>query len=465
MVKRMKKIQIVFLLVLGSLITVGFVTGDGGPYYPDSISKTGQTQADQSGVDFSGAPTSGRAPLMVMFTDLTKGNPSGWLWDFGDGTTADMENPVHTYTHGGVYTVRLTAYNQDGSSGTMVKDQYITANPVTIFANFSAEPLSGLAPLTVQFTDQSVGARVWLWNFGDGSSESMTPDPSHLFTRPGTYPVRLTVSNELGETAVHQQEINVSSPDQITAGFVGSPVSGPAPLTVQYTDQSTGNANTWLWDLGDGTRNTTQNPIHTYAKDGMYTVTLTVSSAHGDSDSEEKLNYIRVGKSPVSGSLPLSPGWNFVSVPGILAPGYDTAKIFQQVEVDGHSAFQYNSAISGWTPLTSSSPVRPLEGYWIYSKKTDLVPLTFDQTIRQSPSRSLLKGWNAIGFTGLKNSEVRLALSSVKDSWQNCIGFNPALQRYDSMIFKGVNDDARIQPYGGYWVYMSGPGILNGVEL
>ena len=452
----------VLLLVFITGVSLSVVTGEVQIITPESISIPDNGSPGGLQAEFSGAPTSGRTPLLVLFTDLTKGNPSRWVWDFGDGNSAFSENPIHSYDLRGTYTVRLTVYSQDGESNTVVKKDYITARPVFLEANFTAEPASGRAPLTVQFTDRSVGAVVWLWNFGDGSIESMLPNPSHTFIEPGVYPVVLKVSNELGETEIHKQEITVSSDEKPEAGFIGSPTSGAAPLTVQFTDQSRGTVAAWLWNFGDGCTDTSRNPLHTYLKSGIYPVNLTVSSENGNSDSELKMNYISVTDSPVSGSILLSPGWNFVSVPAILASGKDTAEIFLDVDADGHSAFQYNPVSGGWIPLTRYTPIRPLEAYWIYSKKNDMIPLSFTYVTGQVPSRKLVKGWNAVGFSGLNPVEARQALSSVRDTWQNCIGFNRELQRYNEMIFKGVNDNTRVQPYGGYWVYMSAEGVLSG---
>ncbi len=417
-----------------------------------------------SGVDFSGAPTSGRAPLMVMFTDLTKGSPSGWLWDFGDGFSSTGENPVHTYSDGGVYTVRLTVYYPDGSSGTLVKDGYIQANPLPLVANFSAVPQSGQAPLTVRFSDRSTGAMVWLWDFGDGSGESMLSDPSHTFTQPGTYHVSLKVSNELGETAVYTMGIQVSQSESLSADFIGAPQSGQAPLQVQFADRSHGEISSRAWDFGDGTRDSSVNPIHTYTRAGTYAVTLIVRDVHGMSDIEEKPGYITVsGNSPLSGTIPISSGWNFVSVPGNLAPGRDTAQIFEHLDVAGHSALVYE-AQKGWVPLLRTTPIKPFMAIWVYSARADSVPLTFDGSKLVIEPRALSSGWNAAGFSDIYPIEARKALSSVRDTWQECLGFNAGLQRYDTMIMKGVDDERLVQPYAGYWVYMSKPGILSDDE-
>lgn len=79
-----------------------------------------------------------------------------------------------------------------------------------------------------------------------------------------------------------------------TASFFADFTSGTAPLEVTFTDESTGTSITdWLWDFGDGSTSTTQNPVHTYTDPGQYTVILTVGNAEGEDDHTEE-NYINV---------------------------------------------------------------------------------------------------------------------------------------------------------------------------
>lgn len=80
----------------------------------------------------------------------------------------------------------------------------------------------------------------------------------------------------------------------VDAGFRATPSSGTGPLTVQFTDVSDGDVSGWDWDLGDGTTSTAANPVHTYAQTGTYTVSLTVSHANGQSDTEVETDAIVV---------------------------------------------------------------------------------------------------------------------------------------------------------------------------
>jgi len=165
-----------------------------------------------------------------------------------------------------------------------------------VVANFSGSPTSGCAALTVNFTDLSTGpVTSWSWNFGDGNS-STAQNPSNSYAAAGTYTVTLTVTSATcsdGETKTGYITVN-NAP---TAQFIGSPTSGNAPLTVNFTDQSTGGPTSWSWDFGDLTSSTAQNPSHTYTVANTYTVTLTATNACG-SDGETKVGYITVTTPP-----------------------------------------------------------------------------------------------------------------------------------------------------------------------
>ena len=452
-------------------VKTGFITVNGG---------TPSFKAD-----FVASPTSGSAPLTVQFTDKTTGGPTMWAWDFGDGSTDMVGSPVHTYTHDGVYTVTLRASNQYGNSDTQVKQGYVTVGGTPSFkADFVASPTSGSAPLTVQFTDKTTGGpTMWAWDFGDGSTD-MVGSPVHTYTHDGVYTVTLRASNQYGnsDTQIKQGYVTVGGTPAFNADFVANPTSGSVPLTVKFTDKTTGGPTMWAWDFGDGpipmstnvscsgeSCGNLANPTHTYARAGSYTVTLSASNQYGGSDTETKANYITVQSGPtpvpVSDSIPISAGWNFISVPKKLTTGKDTAAIFGHIEVDGHSIFQYDSVRGQWMTLNQTSPLKPLEAVWLYSKKVETVPLSFDSDPLQIPPvHELKKGWNAIGFTGFDPLEAKFTLLSVQDKWINCLGFDRQFQKYNEMIIKGRNEDTKLNPYNGYWLFMADDGVLAAIS-
>ena len=127
--------------------------------------------------DFSATPTSGYKPLIVTFTDRSAGSPTSWYWRFGDGSDATAQNPVHTYTLAGNYTVNLTASNSAGSH-TLVKFNYIsvrerepTSTGISLVPgwNFISVPVRLEAGAdTVQLFDGVDTASHTIWTF-DGS--------------------------------------------------------------------------------------------------------------------------------------------------------------------------------------------------------------------------------------------------------------------------------------------------------
>jgi len=237
--------------------------------------------------EFSADLTSGIAPLEVHFTNLSTGDYATLSWDFGDGGTSTDINPTHVFSAGGAFTVALTA-SGDGGTDQETKTAYISIySPVT--ADFTYSPANGIAPLTVQFTNTSSGDYDTLaWNFGDGSPVSNEIDPEHVFEAGGTYIVTLTASGTGGQ-GIQTHSIEVFVP--VEAAFSTNVTSGVAPLSVEFTNQSSGDFDTIAWDFGDLNSSNLPNPIHTYETPGIYTVTLTVSGPGGN-DVETKTDYI-----------------------------------------------------------------------------------------------------------------------------------------------------------------------------
>jgi PKD repeat protein len=226
--------------------------------------------------DFEASPLTGAAPLTVSFVDTSTGaTVESWVWNFGDGGISTEQHPSHVYTRAGSYTVSLTVQKFTGGFefDVEIKPDLIT---VPLLPAFGASPSSGILPLTVQFTDMTLGSPTsWLWDFGDGGS-STEQHPSHTFLTPGSYSISLTAFHTgLMETVV-EHELIIVEPADLDAGFSASVTSGVVPLTVSFDDESTGSPPTgWLWDFGDGDTSTTENPVHVFETPGTYTVSLT----------------------------------------------------------------------------------------------------------------------------------------------------------------------------------------------
>lgn len=243
--------------------------------------------------DFEGTPTTGDAPLMVAFTDLSVDSVNTWLWEFGDGYTSPDQNPSHEYINSGDFTVSLTVTGPGGSDN-IVKTDYISVNYPTPTANFEGTPTTGIAALEVTFTDLSVDSvNSWSWEFGDGGVSTLQL-PVYTYVAAGTYTVSLTASGPGGSNTMEKTDyIVVSEPAAPVAEFIGTPSTGEAPLLVSFNNLSTGNINTWNWDFGDGGLSSDQNPTHEYLTPGNFTVSLTVTGP-GGTDTEVKTDYILI---------------------------------------------------------------------------------------------------------------------------------------------------------------------------
>jgi len=241
---------------------------------------------------FSGSDTANcRAPLAVTFTNQSV-NATGWTWSFGDGSTSTLQNPSHTYTSAGTYSVKLVTVNANGCSDSVIKTNYISiVRPVATIANV---PDSGCTPFTKTFTvalDIADPVTGYTWNFGDGTT-STDASPTHTFTTAGAYNISVIVVTASGCTDTASVTGGVVASNKPTANFSADPVSSCAKNPITFTNLSIG-GNRWLWEFGDSTRSTLQNPVHQYRDTGYFDIKLKVWNG-GCMDSLFIPNYILI---------------------------------------------------------------------------------------------------------------------------------------------------------------------------
>jgi len=284
------------LVVLSGIFCLLLIPLPAGAALEGNVVFSATVIAAPPGANFSSNVTGGAAPLAVQFSDTSKGSPSSWLWKFGDGGTSREQNPVYVYRIPGMYTITLTVTNSGGSDTISKAGMMTVTAPVKKpIADFSANPRTGYTPLSVQFTDISRNnPTTWTWNFGDGVTSDIR-NPMHKYDKSGRYIVQLQVSNSGGTDTAIRRDYIIVYPGPLHADFIGKPVSGRSPLTVQFTDLSTGEPGFWLWWLGDGFLGLSlqQNPSHTYRNPGKYPVRLVIFRG-SKMDTVTKTGYITV---------------------------------------------------------------------------------------------------------------------------------------------------------------------------
>jgi len=180
-----------------------------------------------------------------------------------------------------------------------------TATTTTVpppVADFSANPLSGTSPLSVQFTDTSTNSPVsWSWNFGDGDTSTLQ-NPPHTYTTAGTYTVTLTAANAGGSNTVTKTNYITVNPPAPVASFTGTPLSGTTPLPVTFTDTSTNTPTVWNWSFrnitpGNNTLvefSTLQNPTMTFGV-GNFSIVMNASNSGGFNTSSQ-VTFVNVSR-------------------------------------------------------------------------------------------------------------------------------------------------------------------------
>ncbi len=226
-------------------------------------------------------PTAGFTYLVsninVNFVDSSQ-NATSYYWDFGDGQSSTLENPIHNYSSFGYYNVTHIAINIHGSD-TIVKQIYVDSAYVLPTSGFTYSSNNYI----VNFVDSSQNATSYYWGFGDGHSSTLQ-NPIHNYSSFGYYNVIHIATNIHGSDTIIKQIIVGIIVQLPIANFNYSYLS--TAFSIDFSDSSQFSTS-YLWNFGDGNTSTQTNPNHTYLTQNNYTVKLVVSNIWG-SDSISK---------------------------------------------------------------------------------------------------------------------------------------------------------------------------------
>ncbi len=236
------------------------------------------------------------APALVNFQDTSK-NAVKWLWSFdGSATdTASAKAPSFTYGSNGNYNPTLTVTDANGCSGTISEPLSIQPPNVTIGDVQTTSPSDSVCSIiSALFSATSTDTLTqYYWSFGDGAS-STAASPTHTYSDSGTYNITLTYVTNHGCRG-QSNTLTIIVYPKPHAAFMATDTLICGNTAVQFINQSTGNANTYTWNYGNGVTlvNDANPAYYAYADSGTYTVTL-VASNPGCADTTTRINYIHV---------------------------------------------------------------------------------------------------------------------------------------------------------------------------
>ena len=241
------------------------------------------------------APEQGCSPFAVSFQNNSSG-AFDYVWEFGDGDYAYVENPDHIYVNNNLddetFDVTLIAQSMMGCADTAYSQVTVHSTPQ---ANFTATPGQQQFPnSTIELENLSIsGPADYNWDWGDGeTTTSIDPDAPSTYTYDtwGQFDITLTIDN--GGCSDEAVQTVIIDPPEPTAGFSGGG-EGCVPYTVQFVNESEYGVE-YHWDFGDGQESNVESPIHSYYVPGVYTVTLEVTGPGGETDVEVHQNVVTV---------------------------------------------------------------------------------------------------------------------------------------------------------------------------
>ncbi|MES2592332.1 MAG: PKD domain-containing protein [Bacteroidota bacterium] len=306
--------------------------------------------------DFSADITNVCVGYVVSFTDLSFPVSANQAWDFGDGTSSTATNPTHIYTTAGTYNVTLVE-GTAGCQNTAVKNAYITVSPSPAAAFSANQTQSCSVPFPVIYSNTSAPGCIYTWDFGDGTATFTTGSTANFlynYTTHGRDTVTLTVTSANGCITTLKKNAYILLPEPL-ADFTATPPQGCVPLVSTFTSSSTSDYDpivSYMWNFGNGTATTaTPTTTNTYNALGLFTVTLTVETAIGCTNTRSRTNYIQTGIKPTA---------NFSIVDPTVCYGTDAE--FNDLSVGADSAFWQFDVSQGTfsTPPGATLPFSPV---------------------------------------------------------------------------------------------------------
>ncbi|MES2616268.1 MAG: PKD domain-containing protein [Bacteroidota bacterium] len=256
--------------------------------------------------------TSGCAPLIVNFTNLSTSSYTitSWNYNFGDGGSSSISDPKYTFANAGKYRVVLTITDAGGGVDTDTINIVVKKSPIADFSipqpNYCLKELVPFKNLCIL---GDTGLRTCTWDFGDGLTSGSKVDFYKQYNKAGTFNVILTVKdyNGCGHTVTKNAFITITTAPKADFEF-NQKYSCTGPMNVNFVNKSTRGSSAYTWNFGDGTTSAVASPSMSYGVAGNYTITLTAFSANGCKDVKTSVLNVKFGSIKADFSVASSAG-------------------------------------------------------------------------------------------------------------------------------------------------------------
>jgi PKD repeat protein len=282
---------------------------------------------DTLDADFTADTTIITIDKRVYFTDLSKGNPESWFWNFGDGFASNLQNPNHKFKFTGTFSITLRISRND-STDFETKTDFIKVIP-NLVADFSVDTIYAVPGEIIHFFDESTGnPDTWIWDYGN-ATVGFGQNTETSYANPGSYTVSLFAMNEyLSDTIIKENLINIIEP--VVSNFSVNPMVGKIGEVIHFTDQTTGFPDHWEWWFGNGDTAYIKNPESVYYEPGFYDITL-VAGNDFLTDTITKPGFLHIEPPYYRQDIPIGEGWSGIST--YVQPVFsDVTEIFAPME-------------------------------------------------------------------------------------------------------------------------------------
>ena len=295
----------------------------------------------------------------LNFTNTSTNAPSNavYSWGFGDGNGSNQASPSHTYFYNGIYSVNLYVADSSGfcTNSTVQTVTITNGNTCNLSVNYTYTLGTNGQAFFTNTTTGGDTSGVIRWYFGDGSSNQVSP--THTFQYNGTYYVSL----EMGDSTSpcygnHADTIiitNAANAPVCGAYFIDSLQTTPG--TINFINQSWGTTGTTIysWSFGDGSISNATSPLHSYAYNGTYAVSLSISDSANSCSSHysDTITITTMGPPPCVASVSFNMHQDSINPqPGVW-------------EASTAYSSQVTSAVWSWGDGTSTAGFSPVHTY------------------------------------------------------------------------------------------------------